>query len=790
MEVRAVGEPFDDGTLARWVAAGILGTPAAERLKLLAEMDAMAPEAIEAVLSAGPEIDGSSEWDWESQHDSRSLLGRHRPARPEVSWSDEETLYDTGIVEPEQGPALAGRARFDLSDRPIMRGRFVETHLARDLLLGRDVAVHVAAARSPLDAEGFVDATRRQAALQHPAVQPIYELAELAGPDGEPLPFFATSLPLPDTLDGAIKGRARGGQGGRALWRAQTLLEALLDVARAIAFAHRNGTVHRDLRPIHVLLGPFGEVLLAGWFRARHWSTPTSRERDARLNEVGSGLGYLAPERLLHGLSHADARADVWGLGALLYAILADRPPFAGPSSTDVIARIKEGHLSPPGQHQSGVPLALEDLCLRALVIEPEARRLSADEFVADLENYLDGNRADERRAERARALLVEAGGASARFRQHRRALQALRAPGQPRPALATLDAARQAMEDALHQADEAFVRAQAALPGHRGALAGQADLYARALQDAELDGDSPAAFLAGTLDQLELGLPSGPLPALAHLEVRTEPAGAEVTLHQYDEQSGVLRPDAGRRLGFSPVALADARPGRYLLRLTLPDRPTVLLPVQLDRGEAQHLDVSMPRTWPADTALISAGTSRLGAADDALFLGGALPPCCVTTGPSSWGARRSRSPSTPGSSTRSGPHPPSRPRPARPAPSPAPPPSGAPRLRATPSRSPPPTARSGTASSRWSASSPPPPRPTRPGAPPGTEWPGACPTSWSGSAPPAATAGCSRGATTPRCRPATSCAAAAPSRRPPSARPPTIARPTTCSTSRAPCAS
>ena len=144
--------------------------------------------------------------------------------------------------------------------------------------------------------------------------------------DGEPVPFFVTSLPLPDTLDGAIKARARGGAGGRSHWRTQTLLEALLDVARAVAFAHRNGTVHRDLRPIHVHLGPFGEVLLASWFRARHWSTPTSVDRDMRLNEVGSGIGYLAPERLLHGLGHADARADVWGLGALLYAVLADRP--------------------------------------------------------------------------------------------------------------------------------------------------------------------------------------------------------------------------------------------------------------------------------------------------------------------------------------------------------------------------------------------------------------------------------------------------------------------------------
>lgn len=623
-EVRALGEPLSEGALGRWVAAGLLGSPAAARLQVLADMDAVAIEAIEAVLSVGPEIDGSGEWDWESQADGTlsKVIGLAKP--PAASWSDEDTLYDTGIVQPAHGPSLAGRARFDLSDRPSMRGRFAEVYLARDLLLGRDVAVHIRPMKSPLDSAGFVAAVRRQAALQHPAVQPIYELAEVTGP--EKSPFFVTSLPLPDTLDGVINARARGGTAARTHWRTQTLLEALLDVARAVAFAHQNGTNHRDLRPAHVHLGTFGEVLLAGWFRARRWSDPSNRDRDEGLNEVGSGLGFLAPERLLGGLPAADARADVWGLGAFLYAILTDRPPFSGPSSSEVMDRIREGRLVPPGQVQGGVSLALEDLCLRALVLDPEGRRLNADEFVAQLDDHLDGNRAEERRVERARGLLQDAEAAAARYRQLRSAQNSARLPGRPPPLPGRQAEALAAQAEAFFQADDAFLRAQAALPGHRRALHGEAALYAQALQDAELAEQPAAGFLAGALAQLE-ALPGEPfLAADAHLTLRSDPPGAAVTLSVLADTDGHFRPGPARELGTCPCGPVSLPVGRIQLRLSLPDRPPVTTTLFLERGEVVDLQIELPAYWPDGAVYIPAGPCRLGsgrATDSAV---GALP--------------------------------------------------------------------------------------------------------------------------------------------------------------------
>jgi formylglycine-generating enzyme required for sulfatase activity/serine/threonine protein kinase len=609
-EVVALGAPLGEGCLTRWVAAGLLGTPAAARLKVLADMDAVAVEAIEAVLSVEPEADSSSEWEWESQADLVLSKVIKPPRSPAASWGDEDdTLYDTGIVE-AKGPALTGRARFDLSDRPIMRGRFVEVFPARDLLLGRDVAVHIRPAKSPLDPAGFVAAVRRQAALQHPAVQPVYELAEVTGP--EKSPFFVTSLPLADTLDGAIKIRARGGAAARSRWRSQALLESLLDVARAVAFAHRNGVTHRDLRPVHVHLGPFGEVLLGGWFRARHWSEATHPERDERLNEVGSGLGFLAPERLLHGLTDVDSRADVWGLGALLYAVLTDRPPFSGPSSSEVLARIREGRLVPPGHHQSGVSLSLEDLCLRALVIEPEGRRLNAEEFATELEDYLEGNRAEERRVERARTLLQEADAAVVRFAEARRQLWPDPEPGATeRPAHPHLGStALREIQEAFFQADENYLRAQAALPGHQRALLGEAALYAGLVQGTQRAGEPIHAFLAATLEQIEgsLQLP----PPLAELDITSTPTGAQVVVHHWNDEDGVWSLDEGRPLGATPLRV-EVAPGRLLLRLTLPDRPPVAVPLLLDRGETQRLALDLPAAWLPGTVLIPAGTCRVG---------------------------------------------------------------------------------------------------------------------------------------------------------------------------------
>lgn len=620
-EVARIGKPFGPQSLQRWVAAGLLGTPAAARLKVLVDMDAVAFEAIAAVLDDGPDFSTEGEWSWE---ETRSKQERSRPDdSDEWEGSSDDTLHEAALSPPRRGPRV-GWGRFDIAKAVLASGRFTDIRLARDLLLGRDVAVHLRSGRCPLDIEAFISMVRAQAALQHPHIQPIYELAIAPHPEGGDIPFFVTSRPLPETLDSVIKARARGEPDIRERWPLQTLLEAVLDTARGVGFAHRLGFVHRDLRPKHVHIGHFGEVLIGAWYRVRRFTEPVDSQADARLEVVSSGLGYLAPERLLRGLPAAGTAADVWALGALLYAILAERPPFTGPSSSEMLDTIRAGRLVPPGVRRGGVPLALEDLCMRALVIDPDHRRVSADEFAAELEAYLEGNRTEARRIERARALFSEADAASERFMEAREGLHAQRTPGAPLPGATAREATRTRAARWFQLADEGYIRTESVRPGDVSVRHGQACLYARALQDTRRGWlELPEAYLTASLDLLDadtiLGTPG-------HVEVRTTTQGALVRFHHFVDDEGVLSLDTGQPLGETPVAMADVAAGSYLLHITPEDGPPIRVPIFVDQGEVIRLELDLPSDIPRSTVFVAAGPCRVGSADDDERACGALP--------------------------------------------------------------------------------------------------------------------------------------------------------------------
>lgn len=630
-EVARLGAPFGPLTLARWVEAGLMGTPAAERLKLLADMDAVAFEAIAAVLDNGPEFSSEGDWSWEesgarvrNQRISTFPVGGAPPEQGPWDEEDEgsdDTLHESGVF-PKPADRV-GWGRFKCEPAVDDAGRFVDVHMARDLLLGRDVALHFRSGRCPLDIEAFIATVRAQGALQHPSIQPIYEMALAPSATGGDVPFFATSRPQPTTLDKVIKARARGEGDARQRWGLHVLLEAILDVARGVGFAHRLGFVHRDIRSRHVYMGHYGEVLLGGWFRARRVTDPINSALDARLEVVNSGLGYLAPERLLRGLSAAEPASDVWGLGALLYAVLAERPPFSGPSSSDMLDAIRAGRLLPPGAQRTGIPVALEDLCMRALVIDPDDRRLTADEFTLEIESYLEGNRTETRRIERARALFAEAEAATERFMQARAAVHAQRASGVSLPSAGIRAAARVRAERWFQIADEGYLRTESVRPGDPGVQHSQAQLYARALQDAQRGWlDLPEALLSAGLDLF--GAEALAIPG--HVEVRTALPGAQVWFHHFVDDEGVLSLDAGRPLGETPVAIADVTAGSYLLRIKPANGPDVRVPIFIDQGEIVRLRLRLPVGTLRGAVYIAAGPCRIGSPKDDDRTLGALP--------------------------------------------------------------------------------------------------------------------------------------------------------------------
>jgi serine/threonine protein kinase len=197
-------------------------------------------------------------------------------------------------------------ARYEISGR-LGRGGMSTVFVANDRTLHRQVAVKVLdrASRDESLAQRLLDEAHILARLEHPGVVPVHDAGTL--PDGRV--FYAMKL-------------VRGQRLHEAIGHEATLADRLALVSRlcdTVSFAHSHGIVHRDLKPENVMVGPFGEVLVMDWGAAGHVG-------EAALDGIVAGTpGFMAPEQEA-GLA-ADPRVDVFGLGALLRAVVPEAMP-------------------------------------------------------------------------------------------------------------------------------------------------------------------------------------------------------------------------------------------------------------------------------------------------------------------------------------------------------------------------------------------------------------------------------------------------------------------------------
>src|SRR6266487_2038691 len=211
------------------------------------------------------------------------------------------------------------------------------------------------------------------ASLDHPNILPIYEVGETE--DG--LPFFSMKLATGGSLRTA--GAALRSEPGECV-------RLMAKVAHAIAYAHAQGILHRDLQPGNILLDAQGEPLVSDFGLAK-WLDEES-DLTQTLTTFGTP-GYIAPEPA-EGADFSPA-ADIYSLGAILFNLLAGRPPFVGANALSVI---RQAAATPAPKLRSFAPSLgrdLETIIARCLDRDSEARYQSAAALAQDLERWIEG---------------------------------------------------------------------------------------------------------------------------------------------------------------------------------------------------------------------------------------------------------------------------------------------------------------------------------------------------------------------------------------------------------------
>ena len=262
-------------------------------------------------------------------------------------------------------------------DRELGGGGMSRVFVAEDATLGRQVVVKVLSPdlAAGLNVERFRREIQVAAKLQHPQIVPVLTTGETDG-----LPYYTMPYVTGESL------RSRMATGPLGIGEAVGLLR---DVARALAFAHKQGVVHRDIKPENVLLSEGSAAVtdfgIAKAIAAAHGGDRPERggARDLHaptLTQIGTSLGtpaYMAPEQVA-GDPNTDHRADLYAFGCMAYELLTGRPPFTGATPQKVLA----AHLAEAPQAvqelRPEVPPTLADLVMRCLAKEPAGRPESA----------------------------------------------------------------------------------------------------------------------------------------------------------------------------------------------------------------------------------------------------------------------------------------------------------------------------------------------------------------------------------------------------------------------------
>ena len=289
------------------------------------------------------------------------------------------------------------------------QGGMAKVYRARDRKLNRMVALKFIREEHQGSGRLLTLEAQLQASLDHENIVKVYETGTFDG-----LPFIAMQLVQGETLDRVCTNDLRARVG------------LLVQIALALDAAHRQGMVHRDLKPTNIMVEAV-DGRLKPYLMDFGLARLTNVAGQTRATSIVGTLAYMSPEQA-EGNCPLDIRTDVHGLGTLLYEFLCGHPPFMQESSShvEIIRRLLEEEATPPSRHHPEVPRDLEIIALKCLEKQPERRYATAAALAEDLQCWLEGRPIQARRT----SLLERHFKAILRLRKNRQAWLTTQAAG------------------------------------------------------------------------------------------------------------------------------------------------------------------------------------------------------------------------------------------------------------------------------------------------------------------------------------------------------------------------
>ncbi len=576
-----------------WISSGRLA---------LAQLEAL----LIALDAADDKIDGSAARD--GSDDDDALPDSDGPSTAvQVPIAHFDTSQAPPPMDIEAEPPTSYATDRYVRLRTLGSGGMGDVFECMDHRLGRRVAVKMLRREhegDPLAVAMLDREARVTGSLEHPNIIPVYD----AGREGGTKPYYAMRL-LPQTsLDEVLKKlRARDVEARRE-YTLGRLLRLFFQVCQAVEYAHSRNVIHCDLKPGNILLGSFGEVLVADWGLA--YSV-----QDASTYRGGTP-GYMAPEQLEPSPRGIDARTDVFALGAILYELVSHHSAFPDALDNAAFAGIGGGIAlgangaraetsTPPLSRPLRVPPApsaiapekaiapeLDSICLRAIALDPDQRYASANELTQALEAFLEGTKERELSLIRAREIAHQAHELSQNYHELVASREGRVADvARLRATTATWDAPAQKRalwdaEDRREVLDALCIRTfQAAVTAYEQALEesphlpearrGLARLYEAEVSRAQDRVDEfDRLYFEGLVRQYPEQIERRASANVARLKLATSPGGMNVSLALYTESGRRLIASKTESLGVTPVTLDALVRGTYVVSLTRTDVP------------------------------------------------------------------------------------------------------------------------------------------------------------------------------------------------------------------------